>query len=369
MPLIARLEPRMYSRSTTLWFLGISLLIVLGFAFVITRPFLYPVAAAIILAVVFYPAHERVLRWTKDKAGLASILSTLALFFLFCVPVLIVLTLAANEAIAAAQYLTRKSAAEGGFVKFVTIMVDRAIQFVGGWIDISKYDIKGTITAHVQQAGVWVLGSGASILGGFFRVLINALITLVIVFFLFRDGRDWVRSASSSLPLSPEQAKRLLTNISDTIVANVYGIVSVGVAQGLLTGIAVAIVGLPSSLLLGLGAAFASLVPVVGASLVWGPAGLYLIFTGALWKGVFVFLWGVLVISTADNVIRPWVVSGKVELHPLVLLFFILGGVEAFGFMGLFLGPVIASVLSVLFGMFREELSKGGASDNRQLAN
>jgi len=359
----------MYSRSTTLWFLGISVLIVLGFAFVITRPFLYPVAAAIILAVVFYPAHERVLRWTKDKAGLASILSTLALFFLFCVPVLIVLTLAANEAITAAQYLTRMSAAEGGFVKFVTILADRALLFVGRWIDVSRYDIKGTITAHVQQAGVWVLGSGASILGGFFRILINAVITLVIVFFLFRDGLGWVRATAGTIPLSPEQAQRLLTNISDTIVANVYGIVSVGVAQGALTGIAVAIVGLPSSLLLGLGAAFASVVPVVGASLVWGPAGLYLIFTGALWKGVFVLLWGSVVISAADNIIRPWVVSGKVELHPLVLLFFILGGVEAFGFMGLFLGPVIASVLSVLFGMFREELSKAGASDTRQLAN
>ncbi len=128
------------------------------------------------------------------------------------------------------------------------------------------------------------------------------------------------------------------------------------------------IVGLPSPLLLGLGAALASVVPVVGASLVWLPAGLYLIFTGATWKGIFVLLWGVLVISAADNIIRPWVVSGKVELHPLVLLFFILGGVEAFGFLGLFLGPVIASVLSVLFDMFREELSRPDSSAVSQVA-
>jgi predicted PurR-regulated permease PerM len=110
-------------------------------------------------------------------------------------------------------------------------------------------------------------------------------------------------------------------------------------------------------LLLALGATFASIIPVVGASIIWIPSGLYLIFIGATWKGVFVLAWGTLVISAADNIIRPWVVSGKVELHPLVLLFFILGGVEAFGFIGLFLGPVIASVLTVLFKMFREELS------------
>src|SRR5208283_5285764 len=109
-----------------------------------------------------------------------------------------------------------------------------------------------------------------------------------------------------------------------------------------------------------LSAALASVVPVVGAALVWAPAGLYLIFTGSMWKGIVVLLWGVFVVSTSDNIVRPWVVSGKVELHPLVLLFFILGGVEAFGFLGLFLGPVIASVLTVLFAMFREELTKDG---------
>jgi predicted PurR-regulated permease PerM len=347
----------MYSRRTTLWFLGITLLIVVGCALVITRPFLYPIASAIILAVVFYPAHERILRWTKGKPGSASLLSTLALLFLFCVPVLIILTVAANEAVSAAQYLTRKSAAEGGFTGFVTIMAERVLLLVGRWVDVSKFNIRGAINSHVQQAGVWILGSGATILSGFARFTVNSIITLVIVFFLFRDGKHWVARTTESLPLSPEQTRRLLANISETIVANVYGVLSVGIAQGILTGIAVAIVGMPSPLLLGLGAGFASVVPVVGASLVWLPCGLYLLFVGATWKGVFILCWGVFVISAADNIIRPWVVSGKVELHPLVLLFFILGGVEAFGFLGLFFGPVIASVLVVLFEMFRDELS------------
>lgn len=359
-PVDLRYSPRMYSRKTTLWFLGTSVLIVLGFALVITRPFLSPVAAAIILAVVFYPVHKRALRWTRGKRDLASLLSTLALLFLFCVPVMIVLTLAANEAISAAQYLTRKSAEEGGLTGFLTMMAERPLLFLGRWIDVSKYDIKDAVTSHVQQAGVWMLGSGASLLSGFARTLVNALITLVIIYFLFRDGSRWVRSAADATPLTPSQAQRLLSNISDTIVANVYGILSVGAVQGILTGIAVAIAGLPSSLLLGLCAAFASVVPVVGAGLIWLPAGLYLIFKGAIWKGIFVLLWGAVVISMADNIVRPWVISGKVELHPLVLLFFILGGVEAFGFLGLFLGPVIASVLAVLFEMYREELTKEG---------
>lgn len=346
----------MYSERTTLWFLGILILIVLGFTLIITLPFLYPVATAIIMAVVFYPVHQRILVRTKGKAGRASLLSTLALLFLFGVPILIVILMATNEAVSAAQYLTRKSAEEGGFTLFLTAMGERGLRLIGRWVDVSKYDIRGAVTSHVQQAGVWMLGSGASILGNIARLIGKSLISLVVVFFLFRDGRDWIQRAERVIPLSPEQARRLFSNISDTIVANVYGILSVGLAQGILTGIAVAIVGMQSPLLLGLGAALASVVPVVGAALVWAPAGIYLIFTGATWKGVFLLVWGVAVISMADNIVRPWVVSGKVELHPLVLLFFILGGVEAFGFLGLFLGPVIASVLMVLFSMFREEL-------------
>src|SRR6516162_3188935 len=250
----------MYSRQTTLWFLGILTLFVVVVAFIITRPFLYPLAAAIVLAVVFNPVHNRILSATKGRSSLAALLSTLALLFVFGIPLFILISIAANEAVAAAQYLTRRSAAEGGFTLFLTTMAERGLRFLGHWVDLSKYDVRGAITSHVQQAGVWVLGSGAAILGGFASLLVSTLITLVIVYFLFRDGRDWVHRAVGVIPLRPEQARRLISNISDTILANVYGILSVGVVQGVLTGLALAIVGVQSPLLLGLGAAFASVI-------------------------------------------------------------------------------------------------------------
>jgi predicted PurR-regulated permease PerM len=313
-------------------------------------------AAAVILAVVFYPAYQRILRWTNGKSSRASLISILALLFLFGVPVFIIIVLVAREAVTAAQYLTRQSAEQGGFSLFLTTMAERGLQFLGRWVDLSKYDIRGTVASHVQQVGFWVVGSGAAVLRNFASLIAESLITLVVVFFLFRDGRRWIQQAEEIIPLPPGLARKLFSNISDTIVANVYGIVSVGAAQGFLTGIALGVAGLQSPLLLGLCAAFASIVPVVGAALVWVPAGLYLIFSGAIWKAIFVLLWGVAVVSTADNVIRPWVVGGKVELHPLVLVFSILGGVQVFGFLGLFLGPVSASVLWVLLGMIRDEL-------------
>jgi predicted PurR-regulated permease PerM len=344
----------MYSKRTSIIFLSVLLLIALGLSFVITRSFLKPFAFAIILAVVCYPAHERLLRWNKRRVSSSALMSTVLLILVFAVPTLIISVLAANEALEAARFLSRRSVEEGGFPSLVMALADRPIHYVGHWIDLSKYDFRAMISSNAQKVSVWLVGFGANVLSGLARFLVDFLITFVVVFFLFRDGAQWAYRAGTLLPLTPEQVARLYRNVSDTIIANVYGILSVGIAQGVLTGIAMRIVGMPSSLLLALAAGFASVIPVVGSSLVWAPVAIYLLVTGSIWKGVFMLAWGVFVVSAIDNVIRPWVVGGRVELHPLVLLFFIFGGVEAFGFLGLFLGPVVASVLAALFEMLRE---------------
>jgi predicted PurR-regulated permease PerM len=347
----------MNNKRTTIVFLSVVALLVLGLAIIIIWPFLKPLAFAIILAVVFYPVHEKMLRTTRHRNGLSALFSTLLVLLLFGVPSFVITTLAANEAINVAHYLSRRSAEEGGFALFVTKLAAPLLHFVGRWVDVSQYDIHAIVRSNAQKASLATFGIGADVLGNLAKFTIDALITFVILFFLFREGKELAYRAGRLVPLSPAQVSRLYRNIADTIVANVYGILSVGLAQGILTGIAMRIVGMPSSLLLGLGAGFASIIPVVGSSLVWVPVGLYLLVSGLIWQGVFILIWGVVVISSADNIIRPWVVGGRVELHPMVLLFFILGGVEAFGFIGLFLGPVVASVLAALFAILREELS------------
>jgi predicted PurR-regulated permease PerM len=346
----------MNSRKATIWFLACVLFAIAAVAILITWPFLRTIASAVIVAVIFYPVYERVLRWTRYRRGWASLLSTLGLVIVFLIPVTVVLLKATSEATAIAQRLSRMSAEQGGLTLFVTAMLERPLHFIARFVDVSKIDVHTIVTSSVQRISVAVLSSGASILGHLAQLTANFILMLVILFFLFRDGQGWSESIAAMMPLSPAQSSRLFRNISDTIIGNVYGILSVGLAQGVLTGVAVAIAGLPSPLLFGLGAFFASIVPVVGAALVWLPAGLFLIFTGSLWKGIFVLVWGSVVISTADNIIRPWVVSGKMQLHPLVLLFFILGGVQVFGFLGLFLGPVVASVLFAVLDMLRSEV-------------
>jgi predicted PurR-regulated permease PerM len=346
----------MNNKKITLWFLA-SLVILFGaLALLIAQPFLRSIAAGVIVAVIFHPAYKRVLRWMGNRRTWAALVATLGIVFLFLLPVTLILLKATTEAITAAQRLSRLSAEQGGFGQFVFAMAERPLHFFGRFVDLSRFDIHNAIASSLQRLSYTVLSSGAAVLGSLARFAADFLFMLIVVFFLFRDGETWAAGLGSLMPLSPAQTSRLFRNINDTIIGNVYGIVSVGLIQGILTGIATAIVGLPSPLLLSIAAFFASILPVVGAALVWAPAGLYLIFTGALWKGIFVLAWGAIVISAVDNVVRPWVVSGKVELHPLVLMFVILGGVQVFGFLGLFLGPVVVSVLAAVFQMLREEL-------------
>jgi predicted PurR-regulated permease PerM len=352
----------MNGKRTTIIFLSVLVVIALFLAVIITRPFLQPFAFAVILAVVFYPVHNWFLHVVRSRRSLAALLSTLAILLLFGVPAFIIVTLGANEAMNAAHYLTRRSAEEGGFTFFVANLAAPLMHIIGRWIDLSKYNVHAIINSNAQKVSVGVVGFGAAILSNLARFTINALITFVILFFLFREGKDWAYRAGRLTPLSEVQVARLYQNISDTIVANVYGILSVGVAQGVLTGIAMKIVGMPSAILLGLAAGFCSIIPVVGSAMVWVPVAIYLLVQSAIWKGVFLLIWGTVVVSTIDNLVRPWVVAGRVELHPFVLLFFILGGVEAFGFIGLFVGPVVASVLAALWGMLREELGESGAT-------
>ena len=154
----------MNSKRTTIIFLSVLLLIVLGLAFVITQSFLKPFAFAIILAVVFYPLHERILRWNKGRPAGSALLSTLLLILLFGVPSFIIAVLAANEALSAAHYLSRRSVEEGGFPSLVMTLANGPIHYIGHWVDLSKYDLQAMVSANAQKVSVWLVGFGANVL-------------------------------------------------------------------------------------------------------------------------------------------------------------------------------------------------------------
>jgi predicted PurR-regulated permease PerM len=341
-------------KKATLVFLAVLLIGVFALTFYIERPFIEPVAFAIIIAVVFDPIYERILQTVK-RPGLASLLAIVLVILLFAIPFTLILLKASTQALEIGKYLSQKSAEQGGVVLSVMKLAEKPLGFMGRYVNLSSVSLREQIATHLNQLSVALLGRGAALVGNFVGLITDSAITLITLFFLFRDGKHVVQRISEMMPLSPDQSRRFLNGITDAIVANVYGMAAVGASQGILTAIALRICSFSSSTLLGLLAGVCSLIPIVGAGLVWAPAAVYLMITGHLGKGIFLLVWGTLVISSVDNVIRPLVIKGRVQVHPLLLLFALIGGAQAFGLLGIFLGPVLLSVISVLLKILFEE--------------
>jgi predicted PurR-regulated permease PerM len=337
-------------------FLLLLLIGALGVGFWLFRSFLKPFAFASVIATGFYPLYLRISRNVRGP-NKTALLATLAVLLIFALPALLMASTAGAELIKAARYLGNWSAEEGGAVTYLSQKQQTALRWLGKYVDVEELRLEDAVANLPGQVSKVLLAAGTRLLGGLAGFAGNAILTFLILFFLFRDGNAAIENVASVLPLSRDQATRLLTRVRDSVVANLYGILAVSLAQGLLTGAALAILRVPSPLLLGLATAICSLIPVVGTMLVWGPAAIYLMVTGHLWKGIILIVWGSVVVGTIDNIIRPLVIGSRVELHPLLLLFALLGGLQVFGLIGIFIGPAIISVISALIDMLREELS------------
>ena len=320
------------------------------------RPFLQPIAFATVLGIGFHPLHIAIRRIVRGP-NKSALLTTLAVVLIIVLPAVLVASSAGGELIKAARFLNDKSIREGGATVYLTHAQQKALGWLGKYVDVEALRLEDSLANLPSLASKFLLAAGTGLVAGLAGFAGDAILTFLILFFVFRDGPSAIENLTAMLPLTSEQAVRLLSGIRDSIVANLYGILAVGFVQGLLTGIACAVLRVPSALLLGVAAAVCSLVPIVGTMLVWLPSALYLMGTGHLWKGIILILWGTLVVGTIDNIIRPLVVGSKVELHPLLLLFALLGGLQAFGFIGIFIGPVVISVIAALVNILREELA------------
>lgn len=338
-------------------FLVVLLVGALGVAFWLFRPFLQPFASATVIAIGSYPLYLAVSRTVRGP-NKAALLATFTVLLIFVLPAVLIATAAGGELIKAARYFGDRSTQEGGAVAYLGEKQQSALRWLGKYVDLEQLRMEETLNNLPGQVSKVLLAAGSHLVGGLAGFAGNAILTFLVLFFLFRDGNATIDNVISILPLSRDQALRLLGGIRDSVVANLYGILAVGLAQGLLTGTALAMLRVPSALLLGLATAVCSLIPFVGTMLVWLPAAMYLIATGHLWKGIILIVWGSAVVGTIDNIIRPLVIGSRVELHPLLLLFALLGGLQVFGFIGIFIGPVVISVIAALIHLLREELSK-----------
>jgi predicted PurR-regulated permease PerM len=340
-------------QAATTIFLLVLTVVALYFCYVITKPFFGPVFLAIMLAIVFYPVHIRIQAFLRSR-NMAALLSTVLVLFAFLVPAIGLAIIISRETNGLYQSLNERSAEQGGWNPYVMHAMERVLNWAGKYVDLAQLDLRGAILRWLEQISRYLFSWGAHVLGNFISFLGSAIVAFFTLFFLFREGRSIKDHVAAFLPLTRDQVERLFTGISSSIVANVYGVLAVGASQGLLAGLSFWVLGLPSPVLWGVVTALFSLIPFIGSAAVWGPAVIILGVGEHWWKALILLGLGAGVIGQIDSLVRPYVISETAKLNTLMVFFSLLGGVKAFGIMGLFIGPVVLSFALVVLEMLRE---------------
>jgi predicted PurR-regulated permease PerM len=220
---------------------------------------------------------------------------------------------------------------------------------------IPPQQIKSTITDRAQELGAWLVGMAGWAARGFMQQVGTAILTFLIMFFFLRDRDHYVHVIIDMLPLPPGRSRQLASTLHETVVGNLYGMVAVALIQGSLIAIGWWMVGLRAPLFWAAIATIFSFVPLVGPSLVWWPGVLFLAIQGRWIAAIVLLLWGAVVVSSVDYIVRPRFAAKGANTNTLLVLLSLLGGLRAFGAIGIIAGPVVLSAVTALLRMIREE--------------
>jgi predicted PurR-regulated permease PerM len=339
---------------------ALAVAVLLGYAlYLIFSPFAVPMTWAAFLAFLLYPLNLRMRRRFKGKSLAAGVLTILTPF-----TILLPLSALSVEFISQVSGLLRqvqKSAAELDIKSFSDLQQFPWIARANSWLQahagISAEQVQSWLVSGTRE----VMQRAASVGGSFFLGALGSLlgfaIMLFLLFFFLRDGDLMMSRARHLIPLAEERKDKLFRQLSDVTRAIVYGTTITAVLQGILIGIGFTIAGLPSPVVFGVLAALLSLLPVGGAAFVWIPAALWLFFDKHWGLGVFMVVWG-LILGGLDNVLRPILISGRARISALAVFVGVLGGIPAFGAIGVILGPVLLSLVIALIEFAEEPIAK-----------
>ncbi|NLW35411.1 AI-2E family transporter [Syntrophorhabdus aromaticivorans] len=339
------------------------LLAVLGYlSYQIFRTFLSPIAWAMVLSIVFYPVFSFLLRWVKWKP-LASLITLVFIIVLLLGPFSYFSYLLSQEIRSLIDASTSGQFDPVGSILHnpkIRVIIDKVLLL----LNVSQADLEKTLVENLSHFGKSLLGSLTGGLGNVASAITDFIFMILSTFFFLEGGSEFVEGINKYIPFSKKQKDRLFKQTRDIIVSTIYGGVTVAIVQATFGGIAFSILGVPSPVLWGLAMFVTSFIPLVGTFVVWGPAAVYLFFKGALLNSIILVIIGVVAISSVDNILRPIIIRGKMQMPTLAIFFSILGGIKVFGFIGFIMGPLVLalfiSVAQMLQYMDEEETEAAG---------
>jgi len=321
--------------------------------------FFAPLLWAGILALTFYPLTAWLVRATGGRRSLAAFILVLAVVLVAILPSFYLGSLLVREATIAYGQL-QEAVRQGGAVTLVDRL--QSSRLGGLWarvsplferlsIDLSELALRATNWLSDQ-----IVGYASSLARNVLVSALHFLLMIVSLFFFFRDGEAMAERFRELLPMEPEHKDAVFDRLYTTLTAVVQSMVVTAVTQGVLAGIGYWLIGgMELSVFLGFLTLLASFLPLAGPAFVWSCAALYLALTDHIGRAIGLALWGVLVVSTADNWIKPLFIGGRANLPAFLLLVSIIGGLQVYGFLGVFLGPVVLATLFAFVEIYREE--------------
>lgn len=337
---------------------NLAVIALLGYAlFRIFQPFFGPIVWAVLLAFLLFPLNERLRRRLRGRRGLAATALTLAVALGIVIPLIVATAAFAKQAVELAQRTSAwaESHRIGGVEDLIRLpFLGRAVAWLETHASVDAAQVQDWGVQAAQRAVQFLLIQGRNVLLGALGLLGDLTLTLFVLFFFFRDGDAMAERVRRLIPLDPKRKASLDRHLQDVTRAVVFGTVVTALVQGSLIGVGFWITGSPSPVVFGVVATIASFIPFVGTGLVWLPAAIYWLVKGVLWKAILMGVWGGLVAGSADNFLRPMLVSGRARMGTLTVFFGVLGGLATFGMAGLFLGPVVLALALALIE-FAEE--------------
>jgi predicted PurR-regulated permease PerM len=333
-------------------FLLLVIAVSLAFAWILL-PYYGAVFWAIVLAIVFSPAYRRLLRSMRQKRTIAALATVTIILMIVILPVTLIAALLVQEGF---NVYERIQSGELNIVRYFQQVFAALPEWVTNLLDRFGLTDLGLmqerLSASLLKGSQFLATQALNIGQNTFDLIVNLLIVLYLLFFLLRDGDDLSKRIKNAIPLHAAQQRDLLNRFTTVIRATVKGNVVVAVVQGALGGLIFWFLGVHAPVLWAVLMAFLSLLPAVGAGLVWLPVAIYFLVTGAIWQGVVLIAYGALVIGLVDNILRPILVGKDTKMPDYVVLISTLGGLAIFGLNGFVIGPVIAAMFMAAWDIF-----------------
>ncbi len=332
------------------------LLILMASFVVIIQPFLVAALVALIITVICWPINRLCIRLCRGRRYVAAGLATLLVFLCILGPLSTIITFAAVNAVEAVKavisHLEVGSLAQA--IDQANVWLQNKITAFPQFIP-AEFNIREKLLEFLSSAGKVVYEYSPKVFtatAGFFA---GFLLVVLFLFMFFAEGDSLQEALLSLVPLNPEHKQVLTREVAGVITGTFAGMVATALAQGVLIGIGYWIAGIANPLVWGVVAIGVTLIPVIGGPVMYIPPAIALIMGGSMGKGIFLLIWGIGLVSMADNVIKPVVMRGKVNVNPVLLALAIIGGSMWLGAIGFIVGPVIVALMLAMIKIYRRE--------------